>query len=364
MKLNLFLFVLLLFSSSIFSQRATKNELRVTYTQLPYTPLPEGIKSYTASIHPGEISFKFIHLNKPIAYVETGTSSNYGSIEKAEADFLLLPGYEKVASNGDVKIDVYLKKLTAQNKIMKTGTGKFSEGGKMVERTYYYYEFDYSYYAAAAITGPSNDTIYEKVFRDNINKLAYYGETTKEPREGFGGKYLSAKELEASFQERFMLKQEVEWTRNALLEIKDYLFNYLGKPLVYADFDIISGKGKMDYADLDTAVARMTKAFDEITLNKGDVASAEQFLKDAIGIWEKALTESDPSNNKARINDDITAGLQYNIAIAYVWMRKPDLAQEWLRKASAFKYGERLARKVGDLIESYEKRWRANHIII
>ncbi len=366
MKLKLtfyFLSVLLLYSNSIYSQKAEKHDLRVTYIQLPLTPLPDGIKSYTARIHPGEMSFKFIHLNKPIAYVETGTSNNYGSVEKAEADFLILPGYERLASNGDLKIDVYLKKLTARNKIMKTGTGQFAEDGKMLAKTYYYYEFDYSYYAAFVITGSSNDTIYEKVFRNNVNKLAYYGESSKDPREGFGSSYLSPQELEASFQERFMMKQEVEWTQDALLEIKKYLFNYLGKPSVYADFDIISGKGKLNYSDLDTAVVRMKKAFDEITIHRGDVATAEQYLKDAIAIWEKALTESDPSNNKARINDDITAGIQYNIAVASIWMRKPDLAKEWLRKASTIKYGEKLARNISALIEGYEKRWKANNLI-
>jgi tetratricopeptide (TPR) repeat protein len=132
---------------------------------------------------------------------------------------------------------------------------------------------------------------------------------------------------------------------------------------VYADFDIISGKGKLNYADLDTAVVRMKKAFDEITLHKGDITTAEQYLKDAIAIWEKALAESDPSNNKARINDDITAGLQYNIAVANIWMRKPDMAKEWLKKASTIKYGERLARNVSGLIAGYEKRWKANHLI-
>ena len=366
MKLNrifCLLIVMLVYSTSIYSQKAEKQALRVTYIQLPLTPLPDGIKSYTARIHPGEMSFKFIHLNKPVAYVETGTSNNYGSIEKAEADFLLLPGYERLASNGDLKIDVYLKKLTSKDKIMKTGTGQFAEDGKMLEKTYYYYEFDYSYYAAVVITGPSNDTIYDKVFRNNVNKLAYYGQSTQEPREGFGSSYLSPQELEASFQERFMLKQEVEWTRESLLEIKQYLFNNLGMPLVYADFDIISGKGKLNYADLDTAVVRMKKAFDEITLHKGDVVTAEQYLKDAITIWEKALAESDPSNNKARINDDITAGLQYNIAVANIWMRKLDSAKEWLKKASTIKYGERLARNVSASIASYEKRWKANHLI-
>tara|TARA_B100000809_G_C15007138_1_gene483638 strand:+ start:436 stop:654 length:219 start_codon:yes stop_codon:yes gene_type:complete len=46
-----------------------------------------------------------------------------------------------------------------------------------------------------------------------------------------------------------------------------------------------------------------------------------------IAIWETALEESNPGDNKSRINKKITALLYVNLAEAYMWMDDFDIAE-------------------------------------
>jgi hypothetical protein len=362
---SLFIFT----QSSSFAQRIEKNEVRLTYVRLPLQPLPKEIQTYSAKIYPGEISFKFIYLkNQPmhkVVQLEAGSNDNYGSVAESENDFLVLPGYKRIPENGDLKIDVNFKKLTVNNKVTSTGTGQFSENNAMVSRTTYSYDFDYSYYAGVTIITSSNDTLLNKVFKNANHVKARYGSCTEcnsesvGPIESFGASYTSPEALEQSFQERFLAEEEINWTRDALLAIKDYLNNQRGKPLVYNDFNIVSGKGKLDYSDLDTAVARMRDAAMIISTKK-DIASAEPLINEAVTIWKKALEETDLVNKKARINEEISTGLQYNTGIAYAWLRKFDLCREWMTKASGVKDGQKLVKDIQWWIDDQEKRLKIN----
>jgi len=362
-------FFLSLAPTSLFCQRISKNDIRLTYVKLPLQPLPKEIQTYSSKIHPGEISFKYIHLKNQamhkILQVEAGTSDNYGSVEQCESDFLVLPGYKRIPENGDLKIDVYFKKLVVSNKESKTGTGQFSENNTMVSRTMYFYEFDYTYYSGVAIVTNTKDTIFNKIFKNANHIKARYGScgdcksAGDGPKEPFGASYTSPQELEESFKQRFLFDEENKWTRDALLEVKEYLNSQRGKPVVYNDFNIISGKGKPDYSDLDTAVVRMMKAA-TILSSKYDISSAEPYINEAISIWEKALDGIDTSNKKARINEDISAGIQYNLGIAYAWLRKYDLCREWMNKASGIKDGQKLVKDVKWWIDDQEKRLKIN----
>ncbi len=160
------------------------------------------------------------------------------------------------------------------------------------------------------------------------------------------------------------MDKQNDWTRDALMEAKNYLFNYLGKPFVYRDFDFISGKGrKLDYSDLDTAVSRMRSAFEQMAKDRGDISTAEPLILESIGIWERALGESNPADKKARINEDITASLQSNIALAYAWLRDFNKSREWGAKAVKVKDGQKLIQNVQGWIDDHEKRLAANELI-
>jgi len=364
--------ILLVISTFAIAQRIEKNEVRLTYMQMPLEPLPNEILTYSARIVPGDVSFKNIHLKNQnlnkIIQVEAGSNNNYGSVSKCERDFLTLPGYNRVPENGDLEIEVRFKKLIVNNKRMKTGTGQFSEGNQMVSRTMYFYEFDYSYFAAVYISTSGKDTLYSKVFNSFNHIKARYGncgdckEASDGPTEGFGASYTSVQELEESFNQRFLSELEIKWTRDALLNVKDYLFSVKGKPMVYNDIKIVTGKGKHEYPDLDTAVIRMKTAAVKLSSTE-DKLAAEQYINEAISIWQKALEELDNTNKKARINEEIASGLYYNIGIAYAWMNQFTSCREWFDKAAKEKDGARLVNDIKWWVDSQEKRLKANAII-
>jgi len=369
LRLKLITGMLFVISTVAIGQRIEKNEVRLTYVKMPLAPLPKEIQTYTARIQPGDVSFKFIHLKNQnlnkIIQIEAGSNDNYGSVSQSEKDFLILPGYKKVAENGDLKIDVLFKKLVVNNKKMKTGTGQITEGNQMVARTLYFYEFDYSYFGGVVISTLGADTIYRKVYNSFNGVKAIYGscgdckQASDGPAESFGGAYTSQEELEESFKQRFLSELEIKWTRDALLDVKDYLNSVIGKPSVYTDFTILSGKGKLSYTDLDTALAKMTTAAETLS-SKDDKLAAEPLINEAISIWQKALEESNITDKKARINEEITIGLYYNIGIANAWLNKFDTCREWFDKAAKVKDGARLVNDVKWWVDSQEKRLKAN----
>jgi tetratricopeptide (TPR) repeat protein len=86
-------------------------------------------------------------------------------------------------------------------------------------------------------------------------------------------------------------------------------------------------------------------------------------LTEAINVWKKALTESNPGDNKARINDKVTALIFYNIAEAYMWMSNFDEAEQYINKAinaGEMKYKTEAKRLQGVLADQ-KLRWNANY---
>ena len=354
------------------AQKLDKKDFAVIYKQMPHKPLPEKVKTYSVKIHPGDISFQFIHYKKQMGYFELGSKTNYGSVEKCENDYLKLPGYERIPTNGDAQIDVYFQKFNVQNLVTKSGKGEFVEGPnqQMVSRTVYFYEFEYSYNEAVKISA-GNDVVFDEVYAKPGMVKAQFGScgdcksADKNPRSTFGDSYTSQEELDAKFNERFIKDEQIDRVRNRLSEVENYLFRYLGKPFRKIEFTLVTGKGKgLDYSDLDTALLKVKQSFDEIS-KEGDLAKGKAKMTEALAIWQKALGEfsSDGGNKKARINEEIAAALQYNCGVAQIWLNNISEANVCLDKAAQTKSGNKLAREVRGWLDDYEKRLKANNML-
>jgi hypothetical protein len=70
---------------------------------------------------------------------------------------------------------------------------------------------------------------------------------------------------------------------------------------------------------------------------KETAAQGEEYLRKAVATWETAMKESNPSNKKARIDEDVTECLLMNLSAANVWLNDFTKAQEYLTKLDAFK---------------------------
>lgn len=118
-----------------------------------------------------------------------------------------------------------------------------------------------------------------------------------------------------------------------------------------------------NYNDLIDAYTNAKAGYDLIykDVSKSD---AIKKLQKACDIWEKALQESDVNDNKARINDKVTALIYVNLAEAYMWMNEWTTADGYIQKAKIMSVAAgKYKREAGD-VETFMKylkdRYTAN----
>jgi hypothetical protein len=89
---------------------------------------------------------------------------------------------------------------------------------------------------------------------------------------------------------------------------------------------------------------------------------SKQQLQQAIDIWNKALTESDPNNKKVRIDKEVTAATYVNLAHAYLWQGDFVNAELSCNKGLSVDFGRynREMRPLLDFIKFQKARADAN----
>ncbi|MBI3136680.1 MAG: tetratricopeptide repeat protein [Bacteroidetes bacterium] len=150
----------------------------------------------------------------------------------------------------------------------------------------------------------------------------------------------------------------------AMAEITTYLNNSCGFSTRTWNTEIYSIKSYKDYNydDLTQAYTTAKQGYDLIYQTR-DRKNGSAKLTEAINIWKKALTESNVNDNKARINDKVTALIYYNIAEAYLWMSNFDESEQYINKAinaGEMKYKTEAKRLQGVLADQ-KLRWNANY---
>jgi hypothetical protein len=63
-------------------------------------------------------------------------------------------------------------------------------------------------------------------------------------------------------------------------------------------------------------------------------------LREVAAIYEKALTESNPDDKKARINADVTAATRMNLAVIYLYLHEFDKVESQLNKIKVLDIGK------------------------
>ncbi|MBI2968144.1 MAG: hypothetical protein HYY40_10070 [Bacteroidetes bacterium] len=80
-------------------------------------------------------------------------------------------------------------------------------------------------------------------------------------------------------------------------------------------YNVESKKG--DYNDFSQAFIAASEGYAMVIANNEE---AQKKLKEAIELWEKAMKESNPKDKKARINEEVTIALIFNLTEAYLWI--------------------------------------------
>ncbi len=104
-----------------------------------------------------------------------------------------------------------------------------------------------------------------------------------------------------------------------------------------------------NYSDLIDAYTQAKSGYDLVYKSISRDEAADKLHK-AIAIWESALAEANPVDNKARINDKVTALLNVNLAEAYIWLGEYTRADNYIQKAKISNAGAgKYKREAGDL---------------
>lgn len=220
--------------------------------------------------------------------------------------------------------------------------------------TKYSYKVDYTMPVEIKVETPSQGVVLNTIILSEVRSY---------PLKDYASKY--------EYQLWYLDNQTQLWSELqkharsvAMTEITATLNNSCGFSTRTWNTEIYSVKSHKDYNydDLTQAYTTAKQGYDLIYQTR-DRKNGHAKLTEAINIWKKALTESNVNDNKARINDKITALIYYNIAEAYLWMSNFDESEQFINKAinaGEMKYKTEAKRLQGGLADQ-KLRWNANY---
>ncbi|MBK7129960.1 MAG: tetratricopeptide repeat protein [Crocinitomicaceae bacterium] len=388
-------------TSTVMAQNINDNKVSFTYIQLPTNPIASQYTQFEISViksfeKSNEDSLMAYQMKLDNANTQYDSQLNVWKEQKKNLDrnyLMQMANWEKSTNAGTVsaapaapvypaqpvKLDVVQPNLhedlpvdQVNNMITIDGFSKGSGGAKVTldfkgiggikivetksgsgTSTKYSYRAEYTMPVELKVETPSQGVILNTII---LNEVRSY------PLKDYASKY--------EFQLWYLDSQTQFWSELqkharsvALAEITAYLNNACGYPTRTWNTEVYSVKSHKDfnYDDLTNGYTIAKQGYDLIYQTR-DRKNAHGKLNEAIGIWKQALTESNMNDNKARINDKITAMLYYNIAEAYMWMSNYDEAEVNINKCIAtnemkFK-GE--AKELQGQLNDHKLRWKAN----
>ena len=117
-----------------------------------------------------------------------------------------------------------------------------------------------------------------------------------------------------------------------------------------------------DYSDLIDAYTNVKSGYD-LLFKDVERVDAIAKIENGIEIWEDALEETNPFDNKDRVNKKVTALLYANLAEAYMWINDFDSADNYLQKAKiggVSKY-KTFAKRLQGVLNGLKARYEVNN---
>lgn len=91
---------------------------------------------------------------------------------------------------------------------------------------------------------------------------------------------------------------------------------------------------KFEYPEYQLAFEKAMSFYNTLKYRDQDLSNS---MKEAIAIWETAVSQYVPNDNKARIDEDVVRATYYNLVEGYIWLKDYDKANLYLTKLFAFK---------------------------
>lgn len=257
---------------------------------------------------------------------------------------ITLQGFEKGLGGSMITIDVYpIRGL----KIIESKSGSGAS-------TKYEYKCQYILPIEVTFETPTDGKLYKKILFDNVQ---HYGMKS----------YASKYEYQAWLldnEDNFYAEMERSVRKSALNEINQILNNEFGFVKTTRGTEIYSVKKykDYDYKDVIDAYTLTTQAFTLVAKDRNRTSAIPK-LDIAIAKWKSILEESNTYDEKARINDKITAMIQCNLAELYIWKGDFDQAELYMNQAlnsGVFKFKNH-AERVQGYYADQRKRWEVHY---
>lgn len=400
MKKLLLSILLLTLSTLYYGQNVQDQKITFRYTQLPSTPFEKSVSTYSVIINADAVTKanddSINAYNAKVSLWETNYDQWITEKQKIDKAFLLeMANYEKAVNAGNaaapvpvkppypaqpfkediplpilnedlpndlientIVIDGYVKGdngavvtievlgfQDAKINVKKTGTGP---------TTKYEYSSTAKYPIHVTVSTPGQGVVLDKTVGDAIqtDKLKTYNSK-------YEYDYWALDNLENYWKQR--QKNIFAANLNSINNMINEQFGFPVKTRGTEIFTVKKHKGH-DYSDLIEAYSFAKSGYDLI-INDIDHKGAKAKINKAIKLWETALEESYPNDNKARINDKVTALIFANLAEAYMWINNFQTAETYRIKAEQGginKY-KNVARSLEPLMLNLKARYMANN---
>ena len=297
---------------SLFYENSLNVWFRLTPQQQAVTPRPQ-MPSSTVPIKaiPNELILEKTFNLDLLASTHIKLEGFSKLPEKALIIQMNLSGFEKDEA-----------KSTTQKKQIKRADGK------TIDSTVFVYQFNYRHIIKLKIIQPDGKFLTDEAYGPSLGFSTYTSKFFANQVD-LDNYWRTAQASEiGSIQEKIVvdhLKSINEMLNNDygyVPQSRGVIIGYVNEKKLYDDFKDALNNAKNAYA---------------IIAKKDTKAQGEEYLRKAIATWEAAMKESNPSNKKARIDEDVTECLLKNLAEAYVWLNDFTKAQEYLTQLDAFK---------------------------
>jgi hypothetical protein len=166
----------------------------------------------------------------------------------------------------------------------------------------------------------------------------------------------------AANQNAFLRQLDENSMKSNMKLVADYLDSKLGQRVITRNTSIIvvSDK-KTNYDEYPQAYEKALMGYKGLS-DPARVADAQKQIVEAVALWNKALTESNPKDKKARIDEKVTAATLYNDAEANLWLNNFDEADRLLARLKLLDISRynTMANELSSVVQDQRTRFNAN----
>ncbi|RZK31060.1 MAG: hypothetical protein EOO63_05110 [Hymenobacter sp.] len=166
----------------------------------------------------------------------------------------------------------------------------------------------------------------------------------------------------AANQNAFLRQLDENSMKANMKLVTEYLDSKLGQRVITRNTSIIvvSDK-KANYDEYPQAYEKALMGYKGLS-DPARIADAQKQIVEAVALWNKALTESNPKDKKARIDEKVTAATLYNDAEANLWLNNFDEAERLLARLKLLDISRynTMANELTTIVQDQRTRFNAN----